>query len=286
MILKEIPRVSNITKETFMADYVKPQLPVVVEGFASDWPAFSKWNLDYMKMVAGDQVVPLYDDRPVDYKEGFNQPHATMKMADYIDLLQKEPTNYRIFLYNILKEVPKLQQDFTYPKLGLRLLKKLPMLFFGGKNSYTFMHFDIDLANILHCHFHGKKECIIFPPSETKYLYKIPYSLISREDIDFSSPDYEKWPALKLASGFKTELNHGDMLYMPEGYWHYMKYITPGFSMSLRSIPRNPVNLSKALYNVFFMRYYDAMMRKIKGQKWLDEKLERAIRSTHEVNGL
>lgn len=286
MVLKEIDRVSSVSKEVFLHDYVKKQKPIIVEQFAKEWPAFSKWDFDYIRQLAGDKVVPLYDDRPVDYKEGFNEPHAQMKMSDYIDLLETKPTNYRIFLYNLLKEVPVLQKDFRFPKLGLRLMKSLPMLFFGGANSHTFMHYDIDLANILHFHFHGKKKCVIFPPDQTKHLYKIPFSLITREDIDFDNPDFDKWPALINASGFVAELNHGDMLYMPEGYWHYMKYLTPGFSMSLRSLARNPKNLSKALYNVFFMRHYDNLMRKLKGEEWLNSKLEKAIENTHKINGI
>jgi hypothetical protein len=151
------------------------------------------------------------------------------------------------------------------------------MLFFGGQDSFTFMHYDIDLANILHFHFHGKKECILFPYEEKKYLYKVPNSLITHESIDFSNPDLEKWPALKKAKGYIAELEHGHVLYMPEGYWHYMKYITPGFSMSMRSIARNPKNLAQALYNIFVMRNYDNVMRKMKGQQWIDWKNEKAI---------
>lgn len=280
--LQDIPRVKTITKQDFIKHYFKPQKPLVIERFINDWPAYTKWNLEYMKTVAGDKVVPLYDDRPVDYKDGFNQPHAKMKMSDYVDLLKREPTRYRIFLWNILKEVPQLQNDFTYPDFGLRLMKGLPMLFFGGTDSYTFMHYDIDLANIFHFHFEGKKQIILFDQKQNKYLYKIPHSLISREDIDFSNPDFNKWPALKNAKGYITNLKHGEVLYMPEGYWHYMKYITPGFSMSLRSIAKNPINLSKAIYNVFVMRNFDNVMRRIRGQKWIDWKNEQAIKRTNQ----
>lgn len=279
--LQDIPRVKKLTKEAFLKHYFKPQKPVVIEHFIEDWPAYRKWNLDYMKTVAGEIIVPLYDDRPVDYKDGFNEPHAKMKMSDYIDLLKKEPTKYRIFLWNILKEIPQLQNDFTYPDFGLKIMKGLPMLFFGGKDSYTFMHYDIDLANIFHFHFEGKKQIILFDQKQSRYLYKIPHSLITREDIDFSNPDVHKWPALKHAKGYVTELNHGEVLYMPEGYWHYMKYLTPGFSMSLRAIARNPYHLSKAIYNIFIMRHFDNTMRKFKGQKWIDWKNEQAIIRTH-----
>lgn len=281
--LQDIPRVKNISKEDFLKHYFKPQKPVVIERFIEHWPAFDKWSLDYMKSVAGHKTVPLYDDRHVHHEDGFNQPHAKMNMADYVDLLKSEPTKYRIFLWNILKEVPELQQDFQYPDFGLKLMKGLPMLFFGGKDSHTFMHYDIDLANIFHFHFEGKKQCILFDQQQNKYLYKVPHSLITREDIDFSNPDLKKWPALKNAQGWICELNHGEVLYMPEGYWHYMRYLTPGFSMSLRAIARHPKNLSKAIYNLFVMRNIDNFMRKLKGQRWIEWKNKRALINSSKV---
>ena len=254
---------------------------MVVEQLTHDWPAYERWKLNYIKEIAGNKTVPLYDDRPVSHKDGFNEAHAQMQMGDYIDLLQSKPTNYRIFLYNLMKEVPSLKDDFKWPDIGLNLVKQLPMLFFGGENSKVFIHYDIDFSNILHFHFHGKKRCILFAPDQTPYLYKVPHALISREDIDFDNPDMEKWPALKQAKGLVADLNHGEMLYMPEGYWHYMKYVTPGFSMSLRAFPRKLSNLSKAAYNIFIMRHFDNLMRRFKGQAWIDYKNEQAIIRTH-----
>jgi predicted cupin superfamily sugar epimerase len=163
-------------------------------------------------------------------------------------------------------------------------MKGLPMLFFGGADSHTFMHYDIDLANIFHFHFEGEKEVILFSQSENKFLYKVPHSLITHERIDFSVPDYNLWPALRHASGYKGTLRHGEALYMPEGYWHYMRYRTPGFSMSLRGIARNPRNLGKAIYNLLVMRNYDNAMRRLKGQKWIDWKNKEAILRTHKVS--
>ena len=283
MNLSEIPRVKTISKQAFLEQYFHPQKPVVIEQMIEDWPAAEKWNLNYIKEVAGEKTVPLYDDRPVHHEDGFNEPHATMKMADYVDLLKSKPTKYRIFLWNIFKEVPQLQNDFSIPDFGVHIKKKLPMLFFGGSDSFTFMHYDIDMSNIFHFHFEGKKECILFAPSETKNLYKVPHSLITHEHIDFSNPDFEQWPILKRASGYRTHLSHGEMLFMPEGYWHYMKYNTPGFSMSLRSWPKRPMNFVKGVYNVFGLRTFDILMRKWRGQKWIDWKNKQAIIRTNKL---
>lgn len=279
--LTEIERVKTISKQDFYDNYVRLQKPLVIEQLTEDWPAYEKWKFAYIKELAGEKTVPLYDDRPVSHKDGFNQAHAQMKMGDYIDLLQSKPTNYRIFLYNLMQQVPGLRGDFKWPDLGLSLVKQLPMLFFGGENSRVFMHYDIDYSNILHFHFQGTKQCILFAPDQTPYLYKVPHALISREDIDFDNPDFEKWPALQQAHGLICNLKHGEMLYMPEGYWHYMKYLTPGFSMSLRAFPRKISNIGKALYNIVVMRHYDNFMRRYKGQDWIDYKNRMAVENTH-----
>jgi len=281
--LQQIPRVKTITKEDFITSYFKPQKPLIIESCIEDWPAYNKWNLDYIKSIAGHKTVPLYDDRPVNYKDRFNEPHTKMKMSAYIDLLKQQPTKLRVFLWNILKEAPEIRKDFNYPDFGLKFMKGLPMLFFGGRNSHTFMHYDIDLANIFHFQFEGKKECLLFSQNQTKYLYKVPYSLITREDIDFSNPDLKKWPTLKQATGWTCQINHGEALYIPEGYWHHMKYITPGFSMSLRALASQPKNLLKAFYNIIIMRNLDSLMRRLKGQKWIDWKNKQAILNAKKI---
>ncbi len=280
---KEVERISEISAKDFQKHYVKPQKPVVIEKITQDWPAFEKWNFEYMKQVAGDKIVPLYNNDPVDYSKKVNEPTARMKMSEYVDLLHKEPTDLRIFLYNLMKQVPELQDDYKIPELGLNLFKSLPMLFFGGQDSRVFMHYDIDLANILHFHFVGKKRCMIVSPEQSRYMYKIPYSVICREDIDFDNPDFEKWPALKNVKPMVADLSHGEMLYMPEGWWHYMKYLTPGFSMSLRSLAHKPKNFSEAFYNIFLMRNFDNVMRKWKGQNWIEWKNEQAVYKTNRL---
>ena len=138
MKLKQIERVKKISKADFISQYVKNQIPVVVEELTEDWPAYHKWKLSYINEIAGNIIVPLYDDRPVNHEEGFNEAHTTMKMSDYIHLLESKPTNYRIFLYNLMKEVPLLKEDFLWPDIGLNLVKQMPMLFFGGETLHNF----------------------------------------------------------------------------------------------------------------------------------------------------
>lgn len=277
----EIERVEKLTKEEFIKNYYKPQKPVVITNQIEDWPAFTKWNFDFLRTVASDKKVPLYDSRKTDYTKKVNEPDFVMTMGEYIDILEKRPTDLRIFLYHLMKDVPEMKSDMKWPDLGIRLIKSLPLLFFGGQDAKVFMHYDIDFPNIFHIHFQGRKQCVLVDPKETKYMYRLPYSWICNEDIDFDNPDFEKFPALKKVNPYITHLEHGEMLYMPEGWWHYMKYETPGFSLSLRSLAGRPKNLLKGFTNVAINRYYDNWMRKWKGQAWLDYKDKVSIERTN-----
>jgi len=279
----DIERVEILTKKEFIENYYRPQKPVVITNQIEDWPAFSKWNFEYLKQVAGDKTVPLYDSRKTDYTKKVNEPDFSMTMSEYVDILKKGPTDLRIFLYNLLKDVPAMKADMKWPKLGIRLIKSLPLVFFGGEGARVFMHYDVDFPNIFHIHFEGRKQCVLVSPDDTRYMYRLPYSWICHEDIDFENPDFDRFPALRNIKPYITHLNHGEMLFMPEGWWHFMKYETAGFSLSLRSLAGRPRNLFKGLMNLVVNRNYDNWMRRRKGQEWLDYKDAEAIRRTNSL---
>ncbi|WP_053970657.1 cupin-like domain-containing protein [Mangrovimonas sp. ST2L15] len=278
---KPIERVKDISKEAFIERYYKPQKPVLIEGLTKEWPAYKKWNLDYIQSLAGDQEVPLYNNEPTKGKQYSAEPVMKMKLYDYIEILKTKPTDLRIFFYNILDNMPKLISDFEYPDIGLKFFKRLPAMFFGSEGSKVLPHYDMDLSDLVHFHFHGKKSVMLFAPDQTQYLYRIPFSVHNLEEIDLDNPDFETYPALKKLQGYEVVMNHGDALYMPSGYWHYIKYLNGGFSMTLRAFTKKPKTFAKMLYNVFFMRHFENGMRKLRGQKWIDYKNEITIKNTH-----
>lgn len=267
-----IDRVKNISKEDFVEKYYKPQRPVLIEGLTENWEAFQKWNLDYIQKFAGEQIVPLYNNEPTKGKQYSAEPAKKMKMYDYIELIKTQPTDLRIFFYDLKAKLPELLEDFEFPDIGLKFFKRLPVLFFGGEGSKVLPHYDMDLADLVHFHFHGNKSVTLFSPEQTKYLYKVPFAVHNLETIDLDNPDFEKYPALQQVEGLHATMKHGDALYMPSGYWHYIKYLDGGFSMTLRAFPRRFGRFANMVYNVFFMRNFENIMRKSFGQKWIDYK--------------
>ncbi len=281
--LTTIEIVKDISKEDFVKNYYKPQKPVLIKNLTKDWEAFHKWNLDYIQSLAGDQIVPLYNNEATKGKQKSAEPATEMKLYDYIEILKTKPTDLRIFFYDLMRKMPVLSQDFKYPEMGLKFFKRLPVLFFGSKGSQVLAHYDMDLADLVHFHFHGHKRVTLFSPEQTKFLYRIPFAVHNLEDIDMANPDFEKFPALQHVEGIQVEMKHGDALYMPSSYWHFVEYLDGGFSMTLRAFSRNPKIALNMLYNVFFMRHFENFMRKWKGQKWLDYKNKKAIDKTHKT---
>ncbi|HAO27104.1 MAG TPA: cupin [Chryseobacterium indologenes] len=277
--LKPIDVVDDISKEEFFEKYLKPRRPVVIRNMAKNWPAYQKWTMEYMKEVVGDVEVPLYDSSNADPAAPINASAAKMKFGDYIDLIQREPTDLRIFLFDPIKYAPKLLEDYIAPKeLMGGFLDKYPNMFFGGKGSVTFLHFDIDMAHIFHTHFNGRKHILLFDYKWRERLYQIPYATYALEDYDIENPDFTKFPALDGVEGIECFLEHGDTLFMPTGWWHWMKYLDGSFSISLRAWDKSWAVKAHSLWNLTVQRKFDDVMKSNFKGKYMEWKEKMAIK--------
>lgn len=235
-ILKPVDTVEQISPEDFKKNYLDKRRPLVIKGLTKDWPAREKWTTDYLKQIAGDLEVPLYDNSKADPSKPINAATTHMKFGEYLDLIKREPTELRIFFFNLFKKVPSLINDIKVPKdLMGGFIESMPAMFFGGSNSFTFLHYDIDLPHIFHTHFGGRKHIILFDNEWKERLYCLPNATYALEDYEVDNPDFKKFPALNGVKGYETFLEHGDTLFMPTGMWHWMKYLDGSFSLSLRA---------------------------------------------------
>ena len=283
MQLSPIEVVEDITKEEFTENYLKPRKLVVIRSFSKGWNANEKWTYDYLKQIAGDETVKLHgrwvDNEPTRIEM---PPVKEVAFKEYLDLVESgNPSDLRIFLFNLFKIVPDLLNDFDFPDITDGYLRDFPYLFFGAAGSDVRLHYDIDLSNVFITQFRGVKRITLFDQSQTKYLYKIPFTTHSAADLN--EIDYEKYPALKLAKGYQTDLKHGETLFMPSGIWHYIQYIDGSFSMSLRTIAESSLGKIKGAYNVFVIRKLDEYLNKYYGGKWSDYKLKKAIEDTNNI---
>jgi hypothetical protein len=276
--LKPIDIVEDISEHDFREKYLKPRKPIVIKNMARKWTAYRKWTLDYMKEIVGDIEVPLYDSSKADPSAPINASVAKMKFGDYIDLIKGTPTDLRIFFFDPIKHAPKLLDDYVFPKeLMGGFLDKYPSMFFGGKGSETFLHFDIDMAHIFHTHFGGRKHILLFEYKWKERLYQLPFATYSLEDYNISTPDFEKFPALNGIEGIECFLEHGDTLFMPTGWWHWMKYLDGSFSISLRAWDKSWAVKAHSLWNLAIQRNFDNFMKQNFKKKYMDWKEKKSI---------
>ena len=270
--------VEDITKEDFREKYLIPRKPVVIRNMAKKWPAYQKWTMEYIKEVVGDVEVPLYDSSKADPAAPINSSAMKMKFGEYIDLIQREPTNLRIFFFDPIKNAKKLLEDYISPKeLMGGFLDKYPSMFFGGKGSETFLHYDIDMPHIFHTHFNGRKKILLFDNKWKERLYLLPFATYALEDYNIANPDFEKFPALKGIEGIECYLEHGDTLFMPTGWWHYMEYLDGSFSISLRAWDKSWAVKAQSLWNLIIQRNFDNFMKGKFKKKYMDWKEKKAI---------
>ncbi len=289
MQLKPVATFDTIDPELFKRDFYRPGVPVVIKNLSHDWPAFDKWNWDYFKQLVGDKKVPLYNNVKSDAYTPINTADDYKTFGEYIDMISKGPAAWRIFLFNIFDHAPQLIKDFAWPEHLMKgYIKKYPMLFTGGAGSITHLHYDIDLSHIMHTQFAGRKRVLMFPYKEQYKLYRKPFEVLSLADFSNyyeqnGTPDYEKFPALKLAEGFDFIMEPGDTLFMPAGYWHHMEYLESGFAMSLRAMQPSIAGKVKGMWSLLGMRNIDTLMKKTLPIWWYKRKEKKVYKNAAKV---
>ena len=278
MQLKPVAVFETIDPEVFKKEFYEPGIPVVIKNLSHDWPALKKWNWDYFKSLVGHKQVPLYNNIKSDAYTPINKADDYKTFGEYIDMISQGAAGWRIFLFNIFDHAPQLINDFTWPEHLMKgFVKKYPMHFTGGQGSITHLHFDIDLSHILHTQFGGRKRVLMFPYTEQHKLYRKPFEVLSLADFSNyyeqdGKPDYERFPALKLANGLDFILEPGDTLFMPAGYWHHMEYLDSGFAMSLRALQPSLSGKLKGAWSLIGMRNIDTLMKKTAPKWWYGRK--------------
>jgi len=246
---------------------------------AKDWPAIQKWTFEWLRENHGQIEIPLVDNHMHDADKYF-QIAKTMKFGEYLSLIEKGPTDLRLFLFDIFKKAPSLTEDIRFPTIMDGFLKYYKFVFFGGEGSITSLHYDMDCSNVFLTQFHTRKQVILFSPEESTRLYHHPYTVMSK--VDPINPDYERFPALKGAVGHETTLLHGETIFIPSLWWHYIRYIDGGFSLALRA--NNSVFTAvRGGMNLVRHTVVDKGMASLLGIEWQHWKEKKAVEKAQQL---
>lgn len=272
--LKPIPKVAGLNKKEFDDRYLYSHSPVVMTDLVQEWPAFSKWTPDFFKNVHGNNQVKIYDQSYAQAGSSYMKSTKEIPFSEYIESLLEKNIDMRIFLYNIIKEIPELKLDLNLPRIVDKMDERFVFLFFGCKGSVTPLHFDIDMAHVLHTNLYGRKRWVLFAPSESRNLYHHPMTV--RSYVDVNNPDLNKFPRMKdIQEGYEVILERGETLFIPSGYWHLVEYPESSFGLSMRVRSDEKSVRLHGLFNILFKNIPDRLLNRAFGNSWhhLKEKL-------------
>ncbi len=273
LLTKGVEKLHGINRHEFQEKFMIPQRPVIIKNlFGDDAPVYSKWTFDFFKKELGHLDVGIFDVEGTKRQDdrSYKSAPQNMKFSAYLDLIQKGPTSKRLFLFNVFKHRKDLFNDFEFPDIADRVLRKVPMAFFGGAGAVTRIHRDMDNSNVFLTELYGKKRVVLFHPKYSEMLYRLPFS--THTYIDINNPDYDRFPALDKVEGYDCILEAGETLFMPSGWWHHIEYQTAGIGFSVRAISPKTKDFLIGLYQIGLLTHLDEILRLVLGDRWYEYK--------------
>jgi hypothetical protein len=83
----------------------------------------------------------------------------------------------------------------------------------------------------------GEKRVTLYSPDERPLLYACSTTPQGDHepdgtDVNPDEPDYDRFPLFRQAHRLDVVIGPGDMLFIPDGWWHHVRSLTPSFSVN------------------------------------------------------
>lgn len=233
----KIERKSRLSREEFLENYYTQNTPVILTDLMKNWKALSLWTPEYLKQNYGQVKVGVQVDRESNplYEVERNKHQKIMPFGEFVDRVVsgRQTNDYYMGSYNgnlERKELQGLLEDIEmFPEyLDEQKDPKNFSFWFGPAGTVTPLHFDS--LNSFLCQVYGRKQVRLISPNHKHLLYNFGKY---HSKIDLAYPDYEKYPRLKDVHIIDIFLEAGEVLFLPVGWWHYVKSLEISISISL-----------------------------------------------------
>ncbi|GGK28717.1 hypothetical protein GCM10007962_23710 [Yeosuana aromativorans] len=247
---KSLPETTNFDPENFKTNYLSKKKPIVLKGYANNWEAKRKWNLDFFSNLNNTKVT-------LEVGNIFqNETHFVKDdLSSYIEKLKEEEktkvkTKTYLSLFNVFKTFPKLKQDIDFSIFTKFTKKNNTFAWIGPSGTISGFHWDTQ-NNIL-AQIKGEKLVLLVSPQYNKNMYKSKkYDAASVfSEVDINNYDENKHPKFKSAEIHSVVLKPGDALFIPKGWWHYVKSLDVSISVN---------NFGYLLKDMLFYRLIDSL---------------------------
>lgn len=192
----------------------------MLRGAASAWAAVKTWTPGFFAVRYGDITVPCYRNLPdsmVPQAHADSSHKAISKVAEFVDRLRE---GERCYLHSTdLRLFPGLESEFDFgPLLQHDGNPAFVKLWFGGATR-SGLHFDP--RDNFFAQLFGSKRVYLVSPSDNGCTYPLPAD-ITKSQVDPTAVSHPHHPRFEDATVYESQLEPGDILFIPRGWWHHI----------------------------------------------------------------
>ncbi|HEY9793794.1 MAG TPA: cupin-like domain-containing protein [Candidatus Obscuribacterales bacterium] len=233
---QSIERRRYLSRAEFLEQYYSANRPVVLCGLMDNWKAMQAWTPQYLKSVCGATEVEIQAGRNTTKLYEINdKPHRRqIRFDEYVDMVfNSQETNdfyltarneffHRPGVDSLLRDIEMFPEYLQPNNNGDGLF-----FWFGPKGTVTPLHHDVQ--NIFMSQVIGRKHVKMIPSSELDLIYNH-FSVYSQVDVE--NPDFERFPKFRQATVMDVDLDPGEVLFIPAGWWHHVRSLDASITIS------------------------------------------------------
>lgn len=230
-----IERRAKISQSEFLERYYSVNRPVILTGLLAGTSS-ERWTPEYLAQICGDASVQIMAGRQSDSRYELNcEAHKReIKMAEYVKMVLDggASNDYYLVANNGFFDLPETQALLSeVPELSEYLdpsnTKRKVFFWFGPAGTVTPLHHDV--MNVMIAQVYGRKRFTLIAPEQTPYVYN---DTAVYGEVNCSEPDYSRHPLYREATPIHVEIGPGDVLFIPVGWWHYVKSLETSIMVS------------------------------------------------------
>lgn len=234
---------------SFGPDASSQAFPIVFRGAGKNWKT-QAWSFTNFAKELGDEPIKIIVDWGKPRQGSAQSRQVETTVAEFIKDIKENPISNTYFPSATLarsetanKEALSKFLDIDFLDRHLDLLEGtkfpefedsniLPILFLGSDRIVTPLH---NHQSVLNLQVKGKKHWYFAHPEAIDHIYcreEQKRKDTCTSDVDFRNLDYLTYPDLDSVKVYDVVLNEGDVLYLPNKWFHQVVSLEEGISLA------------------------------------------------------
>jgi hypothetical protein len=233
---REIERRHKLSRAEFIRDHYSANRPVIITGMMDDWPAMSKWGLDYFSEKFGAREVDVQIGRNSgdgNYEAQREKYRRKMMFGEFVEMVRTAGVTNDLYITasnnsSNKDALPELWDDIVQiPEYLDGRSQQSGFFWFGPAGTITPFHHDLTnnfMAQVL-----GRKRVKIAPSWDMPLMRNL-FHVYCEVDGRVTPPAPQAGPGQPQI--VECILHPGEILFLPMGCLHFVEALDISATMS------------------------------------------------------